>query len=268
MHPVLFKIGDFAIHWYGVFMALAFAAALIHWTIIARREGKDVNECSDLMFWMMISGIAGGRLAYVFANWQEYLQEPWRIIKVYEGGLIYYGGFIGATIAGIIFAVVKKKKILDFADFVVTPLPLGHALGRIGCFLNGCCHGSATSCICGVRYPPHSFAWNRQIDLGLIDRFTPKTLPVHPVQLYESFFNIILYLLLIFIYKRRRADGTVIMTYLLLYPTGRFLMEFFRGDERQHIGIFTVAQLFSITLFGIGIGIGVLIYARGRKATI
>ena len=266
MHPVFLKIGDFSIHWYGVFMGAAFLAALAHWTLTGKREGMDFNAASDLMFWTMLSGIIGARLAYVIANRAEYSAEPWRIFKIYEGGLVYYGGFIAAVFAIVVFAVIRKKKLPGFADYVISVLPLGHALGRTGCFLNGCCHGAPTLSSCAVRYPAHSLAWHRQIDVGLIDRFTPKTMPVHPVQLYEAVFNLVLYVLLVYLYRRRLRSGTVLSVYLLLYPAGRFFFEFLRGDERLHIGLFTTAQIFSMALFAAGIVVGAIVYA-GRKKT-
>jgi len=236
-------------------MAIGFLAALAHWVWTGRRNGRGFNFCSDLMLWTMVSGVIGARIAYVAANWSDYADEPWRILYFHEGGLVYYGGFIGAVLALAVFAVVKHQRILPFMDFVISALPLGHAFGRLGCFLNGCCHGSVTNLPWAIRYPRDGLPWCHQVNTGLIDRFTPETLPVHPVQIYEALFNLALYVVLLTMYRRNVGNGRVSAAYLLIYPVGRFLFEFLRGDARIQIGFLTMAQVFSLVLFMTGLGV-------------
>ncbi|MFC1463207.1 prolipoprotein diacylglyceryl transferase, partial [Verrucomicrobiota bacterium] len=296
MYPVLFRLGPLTIHWYGMMMALGFFAALANWTVLGRKEGRDFNFCSDLLFWIMIAGIVGARIAYIAADPQHFINHPSEIIRVDRGGLIYYGGFLGAGIAIVTIARIHKQKLSSLMDFVIASLPLAHTFGRTGCFLNGCCFGKLVSSGPGVRFPITSSAAWMQYEAGLITnervlrlmthvkegRMThpmlvdklqqlvesgalaaadARALPVHPVQLYEAAFNLSLFFLLRYAYKRRKTDGGILALYLLTYPVGRFCLEFFRGDFRVRLAGLSVAQLLSITLFTIGW----IIFAWSRK---
>ena len=255
MHSICFNIGRLPIYWYGVMMALGFFCGLASWTVLGRREGRNFNFCADLLFWIMVSGIIGARLVYVVSDFRYFLVKPLMILRVDQGGLIYYGGFIGATLAIFVFAKIRSEKLLPLSDFTITSVPLAHAFGRIGCFLNGCCHGKEYDDLFAVSYPSDSFAWWLQTHMGKINRFEPRSLPVHPVQLYEAAFNVVLYLFLIWAYRRRRQDGGIIALYLLTYSFARFWFEFLRGDERMKWMGLSVAQLISAFLFLVGVGL-------------
>jgi prolipoprotein diacylglyceryl transferase len=225
-------------------VAAGFLACLAHLTILGIREGRDPGFGSDIAFWMMLTGIIGARIAYVMANASYYLNDPIAIIRVDQGGLIYYGGFIGAFIAGIVFAKVKKLSILALADFVVSALPLGHFFGRLGCFLNACCYGAAAS-----------LPWS------VFQQGAER----HPVQLYEAFLNLAVYLLLIPAYRRRKRNGEVLAIYLIIYPLGRFMLEFLRGDERLGWHGIAYAQIISLGLVLVGLILGLVLYASRPK---
>jgi len=244
MDPVCFYIGSKAVYWYGVLVAAGFLACVAHLTMVGIREGREPGFGSDLAFWLMLFGIIGARLAYVVANIGYYWQDPLAIIRVDQGGLIYYGGFIGAFIAGVVFARIKKIDILALADFAVSALPLGHAFGRLGCFLNGCCYGAVTSMPWGVAQ---------------------QEAVRHPVQLYEAFYNFVLYLLLIPVYRRRKRNGEVLALYCIFYPLGRFLLEFFRGDERLGWHGFSYAKIISLGLIAVGLVIWFAVSRRGCR---
>lgn len=243
MDPVCFYIGTRPVYWYGIMVAAGFLACVAHLTILGIREGRSPSFGSDLAFWIMLFGIIGARIAYVGANIGYYLQDPLAIIRVDQGGLIYYGGFLGAFIAGIIFARIKKLNILALADYVVSALPLGHAFGRIGCFLNGCCYGAVAS-----------VPWS----------VSQQGAPRHPVQLYEAFLNLAIYALLIPAYRRRKQNGEILAFYCVIYPLGRFLLEFFRGDERLGWHGFSYAKIISLGLVAVGLVMG-LILSRSRQ---
>lgn len=240
MNPICFNVGTRPVYWYGVMMALAFLAGIGHWQMLGRRTGRrDLSFASDLAFWLMVGGIVGARLAYVVANADYFLSAPMEIIRVDQGGLIFYGGFIGAVLAFLVFARSRREKVLDLADFAITALPLGHALGRVGCFLNGCCGGR------GVEMP------------GLLSAHLNR----YPVQLYEAAFNLLVYGILTAVYLRRRGSchGRVLALYLMLYPAGRFLLEFLRGDERLRWGQFSAAQYLSLALMALGLGLWIVL---------
>ncbi len=253
MHSELFSIGALTIHWYGVMMALGFFLGLWNWVLVGRRDGRTFNFCSDLLFWIMLSGILGARVAYVLAEWEHFSANPVEIFWIHRGGLIYYGGFIGSGIAIFLFAKHHKQKLVALLDFALTAVPLAHAMGRIGCFMNGCCYGKICELPIGVRFPAQSAVWRDHVYSGEILRFTKASLPVHPVQIYEALFNLALYAVVIWHYRSRKRNGSTIALYLLAYPVGRFFLEFFRGDDRVRWWGLSVAQVVSIFLFTVGL---------------
>jgi len=263
MHSICFRIGDMAIYWFGVMMALGFMAALASWTFLGRKQGRDFNYCSDMMFWIMVAGIVGARVAYVISEYRTFMERPITILYLHRGGLIYYGGFIGAGLALYFFARSRREKFMSVVDFVITSVPLGHVFGRIGCFLNGCCYGGQYSGFLSVNYPRNSPPWDGQLYAGKIKADANCSLPVHPVQLYESIFNVFLYLILLWAYRNKKADGKVTALYLIMYPVGRFCLEYLRGDERMRwiMGL-SVAQIISLGL----ILFGIIVWFVSRRA--
>jgi len=270
MYPVCFHIGPLPIHWYGVMMALGFLVALANWTYIGRKEGRSFNFCADLLFWIMVSGILGARLAYVVSDFKHFLAQPLAIVRVDQGGLIYYGGVVGSILAIFIFANVRREKTLVVLDLAAISVPVAHAIGRIGCFLNGCCHGREYDGLFAVSYPAKSLAWWLQVDAGRITRLAPRSLSVHPVQLYEATFNLALYFVVMWAYRCRKRNGSVSALYLLIHPAGRFCLEFLRGDKRMRWMGLSIAQLVSIVLFISGCGMLIWLHRsilkRGREA--
>ncbi len=268
MNPVFFEAGPLTIHWYGVFMALAFAAGFTNWLILGRARGFNAVFCSDLLFWVMLAGVLGARLTYVLSDLDFYLRNPSHIYRIHEGGLIFYGGFIGATAAVCLFARKRGIRILALGDFVCTSLPLGHAIGRIGCFMNGCCFGAPTETAPGCTFPHGSLPWHRQrYDLNLIDDSALRSLPVHPVQLYETGTNLLVYALLVFLFLRVKRPGIVTGAYFLAYPPARLLLENLRGTERLMSGQVSAAQWLSILLMAVGLAILVRSLRRPPSAT-
>jgi phosphatidylglycerol:prolipoprotein diacylglycerol transferase len=228
-------------------MALAFVAGLLHWHWLGRKTGFDSSLASDLAFWLMVGGIIGARIAYVISNFDYYRSAPQYIFRVDQGGLIFYGGLIGGILAFYILAKWRHLKVIDLADFAITAVPLGHAFGRIGCFLNSCCGGAEV-------VAPSIFT------LGLTH---------YPVQLYEALFNFGIYGLLTwyFICRRGTKHGSVAALYLMTYPVCRFLLEFIRGDERMRVGGLDIAQLVSLILLLIGLFLWRVIQRRYEKPT-
>jgi phosphatidylglycerol:prolipoprotein diacylglycerol transferase len=237
--PVCFHLGSRPIYWYGVMMALGFLASLGHWRLLSRRTGVDTAFTGDLLVWLMVAGIGGARVAYVLANLAYFRAAPSEIFRVDQGGLIFYGGFLGAGVALVIFSRLYRLSLAAVTDLVVTALPLGHAFGRVGCFLNGCCGGRAA--------PAGSAA--------------ACNLSHYPVQLYEAAFNLAVYALLFwfFLAPARRRPGRVLVLYLMCYPAGRFLLEYLRGDERTRVGAFDIAQWVSLALMATGLTFWILL---------
>ncbi|AKJ64521.1 prolipoprotein diacylglyceryl transferase [Kiritimatiella glycovorans] len=251
MHPVFLQFGGVTIYWYGVMVALGFLASVVHWNLLGRREGRPPGFGAELAFWIMLGGILGGRLAYVFSNLHYFTAHPGEIARIDHGGLIFYGGLFGGLAASWLIAKARHESFLKLGDFIITALPLGHALGRVGCFLNGCCYGIPCRLPWAVRFPPDSHP----------DEVWPGQ-SLHPVQLYESGWNLALYGALLFVYLRGVRPGRVASLYFVFYGTGRFLFEFLRGDPRLRWQLLTVAQWTSLAVLAGGL---ILWWISSRK---
>ncbi|MGD9612165.1 MAG: prolipoprotein diacylglyceryl transferase [Kiritimatiellia bacterium] len=255
MHPILFSVFGKEIYSYGVLAALGFLAGILTWLWLGRRENRPPGFAADLGFWLMAGGIVGSRLAYVVANWSYYRGAPLEIVRIDQGGLIFYGGFLLASLALVLFARHHRVPTWHLADFAIPALAIGHALGRVGCFLNGCCYGRpAGDHACGFAYPP-------VCEPG---KLFPGV-PLFPVQIIESAALLAIWAVLLFAYPRRKKDGAVFALYLLLYPPVRFALEYLRGDERQSWLALDVAQVTSLALFLIGLAL--FAFLPNRKFT-
>ncbi len=249
MHPEALRIGWFTISSYGVAMAVAFLTTV--WLASKAADGPlrgvvpmSGVAVSDWACWGIVGGILGGRAFYVAANWDGYGQSPWEIIAVWHGGLIWYGGFIGGVVATALFMRRHNFPFLRGVDQVIPFVALGHAIGRIGCFLNGCCYGKPTSSWCGVRFPG-------------------QPVPVVPTQLFEAAGLAALYWWLRRLQtpERLRRPGTVFGAYLVAYGLLRAVIEFWR--DQQPIGWFGLTWQQWISA-GIA-AVGVVLLARSRR---
>jgi len=244
MHPIAFHLGPFPVHWYGVMVALGFLLGL--WTASRRgiREGVPAERIMDLGPWLILGAIAGARTLYVISYWREqFAGKPiWEIFMVQHGGLVYYGGLVGSSLAYIFYANWKKLPVWKGADILAPSVALGHALGRIGCLLNGCCYGSPCSMPWGIAYPDRPGG-------------PPSGIPLHPTQIYESALNFILYATLAWLYRRKKFDGQIFSIYLVSYAFIRSFVELFRGDYPQYYfgGWVTPAHLVSVVILIIGV---------------
>ena len=265
MHPEFCQLGPFQVYWYGIFMAMGALAALLNWAWLGRGSHRTFNYCSDMLFWIMVSGVVGARIAYIAANLPDFAAAPATIFRIDQGGLIFYGGFIGSGLALALFAKRRDENLWGLFDFVITGVPLAHAFGRIGCIMNGCCYGGLHEGALALHFPKDSLVWWRQVQEGLITRFTPQSLGVHPVQAYEALCGLLIFALLQGVYRQKRARGTVVGLYLVTYAVARFSLEYLRGDPRVRFETpFSVAQYVSIGLFITGTAI---LVTRRRKTT-
>ena len=254
MHPIAFQLGSIPIHWYGVMIALAFLAGLWTATRRAPRENISGETIADIVVWLMAGAIVGARTVYVATYWKdEFASGPFReIFMIQHGGLVYYGGLIGATLAGIIYIRWKKLPFFKIADVLAPSIALGNVFGRIGCLLNGCCYGRVCSLPWAIRFP---------------SGHPTGGLPVHPTEIYDALDNFILYLLLAWLFRRKKFDGEVFVTYLVGYAITRAVMEYVRGDyppDQIHLGL-TPGELISIPVFIVGLVLGVILSRRCAK---
>ena len=233
MHPILFKFPRLTLYTYGFFVALAMA--LVLWLSVkrSRREGLPPQEALDLLFIVFVSGMFGARLFYVLQHWADFSGDWTASFRLQEGGLVWYGGFLTGTFCGIISCIRKKQSVLRWADFFAPIAPLGHAVGRLGCFFNGCCYGRPTDSFLGVFFPGDSFAR-------------------HPTQLYESFGLAVIAFVLFKMARQKHGAGQIASFYMLFYGLLRFGLELLRADQELFFQL-SIPQWISLGLFTIGL---------------
>lgn len=259
MHPTLFSLGEIHFHSYTVMFALAFLLG----TLLPVRQNFKRAEPFPVTtmggVWVFFGALIGSK-AYWWAQYGEWADLKWGGFLVY-GGLVFYGGLIGGVLAGIAYVRWCRAPLGQVADLVMPYVALAHALGRVGCFLNGCCWGGVTTRPWGVSYPRTAWnAYHEQLKDGLLQKGAKCSLPVHPTQLYEAVGCLIIFLLLRFIYKKGTPTGLIVALYMLFYGMLRFATEFFRGDSARPLLGLTVSQLVALSLM-MG-GLGALSYLR------
>lgn len=243
-------------------IAVAFMVGL--WTASRRavRENVAPENIMDLGPWLIVGTVVGARALYVLSYWkEEFAGRPFSaVFKVWEGGLVFYGGLIGATLAATIFIRYKKLPIWKVADIVAPSIALGYVFGRIGCLLNGCCYGRECSLPWAIRFPPG----HATHPMG-----APAT-PVHPTEIYDSLLNLGFYIFLAWLFRRKKFDGQVFGTYLIGYALLRSFVEVFRGDyppDQHYLGGWaTPAQLVSIGILAVGFALLVFLPRPRSKA--
>ena len=229
MHPILFRFGPVTLYSYGLAIAVGFLLATGLAARRARAVGVDPARIQRIALIGLLAGLAGGRAAYVFLNWELYRANPLEVLRLDHGGLVFYGGLAAGVLGGMAAMRAAKLPVLGTLDLLMPPLVLAHAVGRIGCFLNGCCYGQPTALPWGVLFPS-----------DLLYR--------HPTQLYEAGALAVIFLLLKRIEQRSPPAGTVLLAYGFLYGAWRFFVEFLRGDSPQILLGLTVFQIASLPL--------------------
>jgi phosphatidylglycerol---prolipoprotein diacylglyceryl transferase len=250
MHKILFTIPGlgFSLHGFSLMLMLGTVGGLFITAWRAGRERIDPDDVFGLAAWLLSGGFIGARVLYV-AQHREAVEHFSDIFKIWQGGIVFYGCIIGGLIGSVIYWIRNPFPFRAMADAVAPALVLGSALGRIGCFLNGCCFGGPCNLPIAVRFPSESPVWVRQVQLGLISPMAPRTLGVHPTQLYAALDGLLLLALLTWYYPRRRRDGEVMALLMVTYPVTRFLIECLRADEGPFFAGMTISQTISVVLF-------------------
>ncbi len=231
MHPTLFKIGPITLHSYGLMITIAFIVAI--WLAARRARAAKLGDhfALDISFILIIVSLASARLTYVVLHWDEFAEYPLDIISPVQhtgtigiAGLVLLGGVIGGIIATIIYVRVKKLPLFLVLDVLVPSLAIGIAVGRIGCFLNGCCFGMPTDLPWGCVFPRESFAGS----------VYPHT-PIHPTQLYAMGLMILIFVGLLYFDRRPHPQGQTFALFLIAYGVARFWVEGLRWYEPEMI---------------------------------
>lgn len=232
MHSVLFQIGPLTVYSYGVMIALAVLVCAWGLSRDAKVYKIPAEAVYDLIFWTVAWGILGARLFYVMLTWEYFSQRPFEIVMLQQGGLSWQGGFIGGVAAGLWFVKKKKLPLRVFLDLVAPYIALGQSIGRIGCFLNGCCYGKPAAW--GIYFPSHEAR-------------------LHPTQLYETAGLFLIFLILKWSSKKSHHAGMIFVLYLWLAAIERFTVEFFRADhDTLWLGL-SLFQYISLAIFFAGI---------------
>ncbi len=269
--PVIVQLGPLTLRWYGVLiMAGVMLAAWVGSRHIERR-GLDRDSVWDLLLWVLIPGLIGARLYYVFIQSPRgpeglgrFLSNPASILAVWEGGLHIFGGFIFGALGLWAFAHLRKAPLLVYADAIALGLPLGQAVGRWANFINQELYGPPTTLPWGLRI-------NAEHRIGPYRDLVafPETTRFHPLFLYESLWNLIGFAVIFSIWRRygdRLRDGDISIMYLLWYPLGRFFIEFLRTDSWFFPGTpFNVVHILSLVAVIVA---SVLLYRRRRYSTV
>lgn len=236
MHPILLKLGPLTVYSYGVMVALGFALATTCVYLRAPKYGIDRNAIVDLMILMLVFGIGGARAFYVLQNLAYYRLNPSEIINLSKGGLVWYGAFLSGLAAAAAYMKIRKMDFWESLDLAAPYIALAQAVGRIGCFLNGCCYGTPAA------------------------DGTP-----HPTQLYSAALLIGIFAALRLWQERRRFKGEIFLGYCVLYSLKRFLVEFLRGDNPHVVFGLTVSQAISCAVFFISLVVFIFMAAAWKK---
>lgn len=252
MYRYLCRIGPVNLYAYGAMLALAFAAGTWWAVRRARTRGLPGDAVYDLVACILVASLAGARALFVAMNLGYYREHPLAAFKLWEGGLVLYGGIVFGFIAAVFYLKRKKLPVWKMADIIAPPLALGVAIGRIGCFLNGCCYGRISQhwgvCFPAADNPP---AYEEQLRRGLIVPGAQCSLPVLPTQLYETSVCVLLAVALVLVERRRKNfDGFLFWLFLALYSVQRFFMEGLRYYDRNFfVGPLTIGQVMSVAFF-------------------
>jgi phosphatidylglycerol:prolipoprotein diacylglycerol transferase len=255
MHPILFKIGPITIYTYGFLLALAFLGAIYVAGREARRLGIPGGEFFDLCFYLILAALVGSRLLFVILEPRTFLSHPLKIFALWEGGLDFQGGLVLALIVAFFFIRRHKLPWRPTLDALALGAPLGQFIGRMGCFMAGCCYGK-----------PSNVPW--AVTFSNPNTLCPYRVPVHPTQLYEGFLDLGVFLFLYWFRPRKLYSGQMVLLYLCLAGLVRFGVEFFRSplDYRGPVffGWMPLTQLLALVLFLVCGGLLIFWGARSR----
>jgi phosphatidylglycerol:prolipoprotein diacylglycerol transferase len=236
------QLGPLTLHSYGVLLAIAFLAGLYFAGREAKRGGLDPARVTDLGVYVLIAGLLGAKLMLVVVDFGHYRDQPGELWSLLQSGGVFYGGLLAAF--PVAWWYTNKHQLAGWptADALVPGVALGQAIGRLGCFAAGCCHGRPTDVPWAVRFRDVYAA--RTVG-------TPLDTPLHPTQIYESIATALIFAFLLWLARRKKFQGQVVMAYLVLYAIARFTIEFWRGDASRGFvfnGLLSTSQFIAIVM--------------------
>lgn len=257
MHPILFEVGGFPVYTYGVLLAAAYLLGLQFALVRARKRGLDPNRVMDLGIWIIVSALVGAKLLLLIVEFDTYGRSPRELLSLVRSAGVFYGGLILAVAVALWYLWRHRMPIWTVTDVFAPGIALGHVIGRFGCFFAGCCYGRSTDVSWAITFTdPYAKT------IG-----TPVNVPLHPTQLYEAGAELlILGVLLLTERKGRPFAGRTFWLYMLLYGMSRFIIEFYRGDPRGMVGMFSTSQFLSLLIVPLAV-VMLLVLARRPDPT-
>jgi len=254
MHPILFEVFGFPVYTYGVLLAAAYLLGLQFALVRARTRGLDPNRVMDLGIWIIISALAGAKLLLLVVDFDTFGRHPRELLTLMRSGGVFYGGLIAAVVVALWYLRRHRLPMWTVTDVFAPGIALGHVVGRLGCLFAGCCFGRPTTLPWAITFHSEYAAQN----VG-----TPLNVPLHPTQLYEAAAELfILGILLATERKGRAYPGRTFWLYMLLYGISRFIIEFYRGDSRGMVALFSTSQFVSIVLVPLAV---IMLIVLGRR---
>ncbi|MDR2649032.1 MAG: prolipoprotein diacylglyceryl transferase [Clostridiales bacterium] len=262
-----FRVGSMAIYWYGVCIVLGVGIAALVATREAKRVGHKPDIYMDFLFYALIASLIGARAYYVIFSWDGYKDDPLRVFAFREGGLAIYGAVIASFITGVIYTRIKKLNFWSFGDVCAPSLILGQSIGRWGNFFNREVFGHYSESLFAMRYlvdqvsviPP-------SVAEHLVEANGARYIQVQPAFLYESAWNLMIFVVMTLYKRHKKRDGELVLLYLFGYGAGRFFIEGVRTDQLMLFGTgIPVSQLFS-ALIVIGAAVMFIIRRRSEPA--
>jgi phosphatidylglycerol:prolipoprotein diacylglycerol transferase len=243
MFPRLLELGPITLYSYGLLLALAYLAGLRLALIRARARGLNGDRVMDLGIWIIVSALVGAKLLLLYQDWHLFTTDPRQLLSLAQSGGVFYGGLILAVVVALWYIRRHQLPMWTTTDVFAPGIALGHVIGRIGCFLAGCCYGKETTVPWSVVFTD---------PFALANAGTPLNVHLHPTQLYESGAEAVILAGLLYFEKRGRAfPGRTFWSYMLAYAVSRFVIEFFRGDRGRGLyfgDAVSLSQIISIVL--------------------
>jgi len=259
MHPILFHLGSVPIYTYGVLVAAGFLAGLFHARFQAPKAGLSPDRIWNFAIYGILIALVCSKLWLLASEWGSYAANPGEILSVatLQSAGTFYGGVVGGIVWTIVYTRIAKLPMLAVLDVCAAPVALGHAIGRVGCFVAGCCYGKQTSLPWGVTF-------TNAIAARIAG--TPLNVSLHPTQLYEAAAEFVNFVLLVWLGTRQKFSGQLIGTFFVLYGLERGAIEFLRGDPGRTLLFHDAVSLMQIVSVAL-IFAGVLLWRRGLRST-
>jgi phosphatidylglycerol---prolipoprotein diacylglyceryl transferase len=245
MYPRLFELGPITVYTYGVLLAAAYLLGLKFAMVRAKKRGLDEARVLDLGIYIIISALVGAKLLLLVTDFHTFTSDPKELLTLARSGGVFYGGLILAVTVALWYIRKIRLPLWTTCDVFAPGIALGHVVGRFGCLFAGCCFGKPTTKPWGITFTDPFAAAN----VG-----TPLGVPLHPTQLYEAGAELIILIVLLWTERKGRPfAGRTFWLYMLLYAVSRFIIEFFRGDDRGNVGVLSTSQFISVLLFPLAI---------------